>query len=105
MTSLVWTPDLIVCAVLVAAFSLLVAAFGVAERQRFTDPRPASRHRRRLSKSEFVMEAREIMYTFGYFALGLGLLAAAGFGFLVAGLHRLDAWRMRRFWGGQSVHS
>jgi len=99
------TPDLWVFAALTLACCLLVAAFGIAEHQRFTDPRPAPRHRRRLSRSEIAMEAREILYTFGYACLGLYLLAAAGFGFLVAGLHRLDEWRMRRFWGGQSVHS
>lgn len=99
------TPDLVALAIAALLCCPLVFALGIAEAQRFTDPRPAPRHRRRMSTSERVMEAREIIYTVGYACLGLYLFVIAVFALLMAGLHRLDAWRMRRFWGGQSVHS
>lgn len=97
------TPDLWALAAITFLSCLSVLALGVAERQR-SDPRP-HRHRRRLSKSEIAMEAREIIYGLGYICLGLYAVGIAGFRFVVAGLHRLDEWRMRRFWGGQQVHS
>lgn len=99
------TPHLWILAAFTAVCAAGVVAFGIAEHQRFTDPRPAARHRRRMSRLELAMEAREAIYTFGYAMLGLYLLAAAGFAFALAGMHRLDAWRMRRFWGDTAVHS
>lgn len=97
--------DLKILAAFVVLCSLLFAAVAIAELQRFTDQRPPARHRRRLSKSEYVMEAREIIYTAGYVFLGMYLIVSAGFGFAVAGLHRLDARHMRKFWGGRAVHN
>jgi len=97
------TPDLQVFAALTFACCLLVAAFGVAEHQRFTDPRPAPRHRRRPSTSETVMEAREVLYAVGYLALGLYLLAAGLLAPLVRVLHLRDRWRERRLWAVKPV--
>jgi hypothetical protein len=78
--------------------ALLVAAFGIAERQRFTDPRPAPRHRRPMSRSELVMEVREVLYTCGYVALGLYALGAGLLAPLVRLFHLRDRWRERRLW-------
>lgn len=94
------TPDLWALAAITLVSCLSVVALGVAERQRFTDPPPRS-HRRRLSKSEIEMEARELIYGFGYFCLGLYALGAAGFAWVVA----RDTWRERRAWIGRRVHS
>lgn len=100
------TPDLWVLAV---ATVICAAVFAVAAISAVDAPapgsRPAARHRRRLSRSELVMEAREVFYTAGYAALGVYLLGAAAFAPLVRLLHRLDGWRVRRFWGGKAVHS
>jgi len=101
MNDAVMTPDLWVLAVLTALCCLLVAAFGVAERQRFT-PAPG-RHRRRMSRSEIVMQAREVLYAVGYGTLGLYLLAATLLAPLVRVLHRLDRWREARLWSGKEV--
>jgi hypothetical protein len=92
----VMTPDLWVLAVVTALCCLLVAAFGIAERQRFTAA--PGRHRRRMSRSEIVMQAREVLYTVGYCAFGLYVVAATLLAPLVRWLHLRDRWRERRLW-------
>jgi hypothetical protein len=74
--------------------SIVFALVAVAECQRFTPPR----HRRRMSRSEFVMQAREAFFTFGYVVLGLGLVAAGLLSPLVRLFHLRDRWRERRLW-------
>lgn len=97
--------DLMILAVAVVFCSVLFFLMAVAERGRFTDPPPPIRHRRRLSTPEIAMGFRDFIFGFGYVCLGLALLFVAAFSSVMRLLHRLDASRMRRFWGGSPVHS
>jgi hypothetical protein len=69
------TPDLWALAILTAVCCLFVGAFGIAERQRFTDPRPAPRHRRRPSTSDWSWQVRKLASDLRWKALGLLTLA------------------------------
>lgn len=100
-----WTPDIWVYAV---AVTICATVFAVCLIAAVDAPapgsRPAARHRRRMSYSEVSDMFREMLYTAGYWALGLYLLAAAAFPLVMRGLHWKDGWRQNRFYKSEAAN-
>lgn len=84
------TPDLWALAVFTVLCAAGVGAFGIAEHQRFTDPRPAARHRRRLSRLELEAMFREFLFEAGWWCAGMLGAAVLAFAPVVELLHLRD---------------
>lgn len=84
------TPDLWALAVFTVLCAAGVGAFGIAEHQRFTDSRPAPRHRAPLSRLELAAMFREFLYEAGWWCAGMLGAAVLAFVPLVELLHLRD---------------
>lgn len=84
------TPHLWILAAFTAVCAAGVAAFGIAEHQRFTDPRPAPRHSRRMSRLELAAMFREFLFEAGWWCAGMLAFAVLAFAPLVEVLHIRD---------------